>query len=183
MVNEPIDIYDENENPKGSVVYNIAHEKGLWHRVVHIWVYNDKEEILLQLRHKDMKYFPNKWDISAAGHLDLNESPIKAALRETKEELGLELKEKDLEFIKKIKLQQPYKNIINNELIYIYFFKSGNPLELYKIQEDEVQDIRFIKITDFEKELKEQPENFPQKIGYYKMIIDEIKKRMEKELP
>lgn len=56
------------------------------------------EEILFQKR-KNTGYCDGFYDLSASGHVDANESMKHAMCREAKEELGIEIKEKDLEFV------------------------------------------------------------------------------------
>jgi len=100
-MDELIDIYDESNEPLGfRKMKSEAHREGLWHRASHVWIYNKRGEILLQLRAKSKELNPLKWDISAAGHISLGEEPIAAALRETKEELGLSIEANSLTFLK-----------------------------------------------------------------------------------
>ena len=64
---------------------------------------NDKKELLLQKRSATKKSHPNCWDISGAGHIRAGESVIEGAIRELKEELGIEANENDLRFIDIVK--------------------------------------------------------------------------------
>ncbi len=57
-----------------------------------------KTEILLQKR-KNTGYMDGKYDLCSSGHLELGESLKQALVRETKEEIGIDIKEEDLEFI------------------------------------------------------------------------------------
>ncbi len=61
-------------------------------------VTDGKEEILFQKR-KNTGYCDGFYDLSASGHVDENESMKHAMIREAKEELGILIDEKDLEFI------------------------------------------------------------------------------------
>jgi len=56
-----------------------------------ILLFNSKNELLIQVRSKDEKDYPLHWDFSAAGSVELNETPSFAAKRELREELGLNL--------------------------------------------------------------------------------------------
>ncbi len=48
---EYIDIFDENNNPIGEIKEKTkAHDDGNFHRTAHIWIINDKNELLLQKR-------------------------------------------------------------------------------------------------------------------------------------
>ena len=48
---EYIDIFDYNNNPTGEIKEKTqAHEDGKFHRTAHVWIMNDKKELLLQKR-------------------------------------------------------------------------------------------------------------------------------------
>lgn len=59
---------------------------------------NKEKEILLQLR-QNTGYMDNMYDFACSGHVNKNESYSQALVREAKEELGIILKEEDLEFL------------------------------------------------------------------------------------
>ncbi len=77
--------------PRGEV-----HAKGLLHRAVHVFVINARGEIYLQKRSHLKDVSPLKWDSSAAGHLDVGESYAACAIRETREEIGIEITSTEL---------------------------------------------------------------------------------------
>jgi isopentenyldiphosphate isomerase len=85
---EIFDVVNDQDVVISSERRSEVHRKGLWHRAVHIFVWNRKGELLLQKRsaHKDVS--PNTWDSSAAGHLNSGEEYDAAASREIMEELG-----------------------------------------------------------------------------------------------
>jgi hypothetical protein len=56
-------------NPTGKCETRaLVHMKGLWHRVVHVWIYNRNRELLLQKRASIKETWPDKWDISSVWH-------------------------------------------------------------------------------------------------------------------
>lgn len=59
---------------------------------------NGKVEFLFQHRSKNLRSNPDTWDVSAGGHINLNEPRIVSAVRETKEEIGINIDAKNLEF-------------------------------------------------------------------------------------
>jgi 8-oxo-dGTP pyrophosphatase MutT (NUDIX family) len=52
--------------------------------------------VLLQLRKGG--WADNEWDAGACGHVDVGENPIQAIIHEAKEEIGVSLKEEDIQF-------------------------------------------------------------------------------------
>lgn len=97
---EMLDIVDKNGQPTGEVVEReYAHLNGVWHRTSHLWIMRKKDnkvQILLQKRAADKSSFPNCYDISSAGHIPAGGEYKESALRELKEELGIEASEDDL---------------------------------------------------------------------------------------
>ena len=59
---------------------------------------NGKKEILLQLR-QNTGYMDDKYDFACSGHVEKGESFADALVRETKEEIGLNIKIEDLKFL------------------------------------------------------------------------------------
>ena len=88
---ELIEIVDENGNFTGQVMdKEEAHDKNLLHNELGIFIINDKKEILLEKRSANKRFNPNKWGL-CAGHVDAYETLEEAALREIKEEVGLDV--------------------------------------------------------------------------------------------
>jgi len=180
MADELIDICDENNN-----LINVqktkseAHKNGLWHRASHIWIYNSNGEILLQLRAKEKPLYPDMWDISAAGHISAGEDPVTSGLREVEEEIGLKLKKEDLDFWMIRKVKAIFREIINNEFYYVYFFKFDGDINQLKLQKEEVQKIQFLPIDKIEEELKINPEKYVPHGKYWFEVINEVENRLK----
>ncbi len=85
----PVVVVDENDNEIGSAPLAEVWQKGLYHRIVAIFVIDDRGLMLLQLRGPDVKVYPNCWDQAAGGHVDEGQSYEQAAANEVTEELGL----------------------------------------------------------------------------------------------
>lgn len=75
---------DKKGNKKGIVTRTQAHTKGLLHQISVVYLINERKEVLVQQRADN-----NKYDHSAAGHVDPGESVLEAAQRELLEELGV----------------------------------------------------------------------------------------------
>lgn len=97
---EYLDVLDENGNLTGtSLPRNTIHKEGLWHRVVHVWIINNKQEVLIQKRTETKDSWPGLWDISSAGHISAGDDSLTTALKELEEELGIHLQKEQLELI------------------------------------------------------------------------------------
>ncbi|MFH1325978.1 MAG: NUDIX domain-containing protein [Candidatus Falkowbacteria bacterium] len=180
MLDNLIDVLDKEGKKTGQVLTSLdVHEQGLWHATVHIWVYNSKGEILLQKRSEVAVTYPGLWDISAAGHIDAGETPVEAAIREIKEEIGIAIKKKDLKsaFIRKSSVKIPVRGWMNKEFQHVYTLRLNKNLKDLKLQTDEVGKVKFFSIDDFTKKLNDPEEykKFVQHGEYYFEIIEFIK--------
>jgi len=70
-----------------------ATDRGLWHRGVHVVVRTHDGKFVVGKRNKSIVFAPNMLEISLGGGIDSGESAIQAAVRETREELGVSLPE------------------------------------------------------------------------------------------
>lgn len=148
---ELIDIYDEENNPTGEIVEREkAHDLGFWHREVLIIIINTKNEVLLQKRSYKRRYLPGKWAL-CAGHIMAGETEKKAAIRELKEEINLEIKEKDLKLIETYKKNDPK----NKKHSYVYLLRTDKRINEFKIQLEELTDLKYININKLIKLTKE----------------------------
>ena len=112
---EILDVLDEEGNIIGKETRKKVHDEGLWHVHVGIMLMNKNGEILLQKRSLTKKANPGIWS-RTGGHIDSGETPIQGIIRETKEEIGLDINEKDIELIKMYKEE---KESIEKKNIYI----------------------------------------------------------------
>lgn len=179
MTDELIDICDKNNSVTGvQKMKSEAHRSGLWHRSAHIWIYNEKGEILLQLRAKNKLLYPDVWDISVAGHVSANKKPINSAVREMKEEIGLMIDEKELQFCNVKKVSIDIGEIKNYEFYYVYLFKYDGDMKKLKLQKSEVQEVKFVPISKILRELQKNPKEYVPHGKYWIDMIDEICKHI-----
>jgi isopentenyldiphosphate isomerase len=85
---EFLDVVNKNDEVIGKASRKEVYEKLLNHRIVHVIIFNDKGEMVLQLRSRHKSFCPNYWSTPVGGHVRSGESYEKAALREFEEELG-----------------------------------------------------------------------------------------------
>jgi isopentenyl-diphosphate Delta-isomerase len=85
----PVVVVDEQDTEIGTAPLAEVGQKGLYHRIVSIFVEDDQGRMLLQFRGPAVKIYPNRWDQAAGGHVDEGFSYDQAAANEVAEELGL----------------------------------------------------------------------------------------------
>ncbi len=100
---EIFDVVDNEDQVIGQKTRGEVHAEGLAHRAIHIFVFNKFGELLLQKRSHLKDAMPEKWDSSAAGHVDSGEVYLPAAVRELEEELGIVKPAQQLTKIAKIR--------------------------------------------------------------------------------
>jgi isopentenyl-diphosphate delta-isomerase type 1 len=86
---EYLEVVDEANQVTGLASRYDIHRKAFRHRSVHIFIFNSRGELYLQLRSSNKDQYPEHWDSSAAGHTDPGETAEETARRELLEELGL----------------------------------------------------------------------------------------------
>ncbi len=151
MSKEYFDILDENGNKTGKTkLRSEVHRDGDWHKAVHIWIINDKGDILLQRRCATKDSNPNMLDISSAGHLTAGDDSLSGAIRELKEELNIDIEPNELQFIKTIKRSSKYTStFINNEFDDLYILRTTKSIDDMKYQEEEISEIFYVPYKEF----------------------------------
>jgi isopentenyldiphosphate isomerase len=146
--------YSEQAEPLGPISKPAAAAGGL-HGASHVWIWRDGEngkEILLQKRAADKLSWPDHLDISAAGHLDAGETPLEAAIRETKEELGLRAAPQDLHCfgVHRARLHGMLgdKPFIENEFQWLYLLELPGTME-FTFEDEEVSAVYWVSIEEF----------------------------------
>jgi len=91
MSEEIFDIVNEQDQVIGQAPRREVHARGLWHRAVHVLVYNARGQVFLQKRSLKKDTAAGLWDSSSSGHVDSGEDYDPCAVREVREEIGLHL--------------------------------------------------------------------------------------------
>ncbi len=151
---EIIDIVDKNDRVIGKAEREVCHKKGLKHRIAAVWVFNDKGEILVQKRSSKAETHPDKLDHSAAGHVKSGTTCLDAAKCELKEELGIRCK---LKKTAKFENKSIDRGKISNHLFTLFFCIKNKG---FKIDRNEVGDIKFYKVSEIDKKIKKHPNQF-----------------------
>lgn len=140
---ELLEIVDENGNPTGKYLEREeVHNQNLFHNEVGCFIINDKKEILLEKRSLKKRYSPGKYGL-CAGHVIKGETLIEGLIREIKEELGIDVSEKDL--IPFGKRETVIKET-NSHFTYFYYLKLNLPETAFVIQEEELSEVKWFPI-------------------------------------
>lgn len=88
---EILDIVNDKDEVIGQLSYDEAYKTKSTIRLVHIFIFNKKGDLVIQQRGYHKPKNGGTWMTSAGGHVRSGESYEKAAKRELKEELGIEV--------------------------------------------------------------------------------------------
>ena len=147
---ELFDVVDENDQVVATKLRTEVHDANLLHRAVHILVFNQDGELLLQKRSAWKDREPSKWDSSAAGHLEPGESYEAGAVRETEEELGIR---PQLTPIGKIRACSN----TGQEFVEVFTAKHDGP---FVLPPSEIEDAAFFPIPIVDHWLAKRPHDF-----------------------
>lgn len=161
---EIFDICNEQGIPTGETVErSIAHRDGIPHRTVHIWITREAEgrrQILLQQRSLEKDSFPGLFDTSSAGHLQAGDEPLKGAMRELEEELGVKAEPSRLKFAGTFHISYevefhgaPFKD---NEVAFVFVYDGDVDIEDLTLQEEEVIGVEWFDLDEVYTEIKER---------------------------
>jgi DNA-binding Xre family transcriptional regulator/isopentenyldiphosphate isomerase len=137
------DLYDENRELLGK-----NHVRGEqlpidgYHLVVHVWIRNSKGEYLIAQRSANRPTFPLVWEC-VDGSVIKGEDSLQGALREVKEEVGVDLlPEKGhviLSDIKKIEFGK-----VVNKIVDVWLFEYDGEVDLSNATTDEVAQVAWM---------------------------------------
>jgi isopentenyl-diphosphate delta-isomerase len=156
-MSDQIVIVDENDEIIGSKPRT---ERALGDicRVAGLWIFNEKDELLLAQRSKRKLHDAGKWGTSVAGTVEEGETYESNINKEAEEELGLA----NLSFTKGKRLMCGKVN----RYFCQWFFVTLPSSTRFTLQEDEVDAVRWISMNDLKKEVKEHPEDFIWELGF-----------------
>lgn len=172
-MNEFFDVLNENGEYTNKVASrDECHKNGLWHKAVVVFIISkDNKKVLLQQRSAAKKLWPNLWDITAGGHVLSKELGYQSVIRETKEEIGIDLNKDDLEFIGATISENIKDDIINRHFNEYFIAHSDIDLKNIVLQEEEVQDIKWFDKEEIIKRVNNNYENLTDKIGCWNHLI------------
>lgn len=140
---EFVDILDEYGNKTGTIKeHSIAKRDKDYTLAVHVWIQNSEGEILLQKRSLQKHSFPGMWD-TTGGKVRAYENSIEAIIRETKEELGIDVVPSELKYILRFPAQKNSKPMFLD----VYLLKKDIELQSLILQREEVENADYVPLS------------------------------------
>lgn len=176
---EYLDIVDMNGLPTGKIVERgTAHSRGIPHRTSHVWIIRNTGrntgrhtgehveeqmeghmEVLLQKRCDTKDSFPGCYDISSAGHIPAGVDFAPSAIRELKEELGIDASEDELIFCgdRNVAWDDEFagKPFHDRQVSRVFALVRDIPEEQFVLQKEEVSEVRWMDYNELLKAVEE----------------------------
>ncbi|MHA7941627.1 isopentenyl-diphosphate Delta-isomerase [Formosa sp. 3Alg 14/1] len=166
MIEENVVLVNENDEPIGLMPKLEAHEKGVLHRAFSVFVFNEKNELMLQQRALSKYHTPGLWTNTCCSHQRDGESNLDAGRRRLEEEMGfVTALEEKTSFMYK----SPFENgLTEHEYDHILVgHYNGQP----NINPDEVADWKWMTLEDVKADIKLHPDNYT---SWFKIIFDKF---------
>lgn len=111
------------------------------------------------------------WDVTAGGNVLARELGFQAIIRESKEELGIELNKKDITFIGSVVSSNKKGEIINNYFNEYYIANKEIDETRLKLQEEEVSEVKWIGKNEIIEKIKDNYNGITDKEGCWEYLI------------
>ena len=143
-----------------------AHEKALLHRAFSVFIFNDKNELMLQQRALNKYHSPGLWTNTCCSHQREGESNIEAGKRRLNEEMGFVT---DLEETISFIYKAPFDNgLTEHEFDHVMVgYYNDEP----KINLDEVVNWKWMLLEDVKTDIGTHPEFYTE---WFKIIFNKF---------
>jgi isopentenyl-diphosphate delta-isomerase len=166
MEEEKVILVNENDEQIGLMPKMEAHEKALLHRAFSVFVFNDKNELMLQQRAKNKYHSPGLWTNTCCSHQRDGENSIAAGKRRLQEEMGFVT---DLNETTSFIYKAPFDNgLTEHEYDHILvgtYNEDPNP------NPEEVADWKWMPVEDIKLEIKDNPGQYTE---WFKIIFQKF---------
>lgn len=152
---ETLILVNRRDKQIGTMEKLLAHRKGLLHRCISVFVFDDHDRWLLQQRAKDKYHSGGLWSNACCGHQRPGEKSKAAAERRLMEEMGIKCELKKVgSFIYRARLD---RGLTEHEFDHVFFGKfKGAP----KPDPQEVSAWKWLTAGELEHRLQKNPQEF-----------------------
>lgn len=159
-------LVDEHDNQIGVMEKLQAHQEALLHRAVSVFVFNDKNELLLQQRAAEKYHSPLLWTNTCCSHPRPDEVLMDTAHRRLKEEMNVACNlSHQFSFIYKAVLAG---GLTEHEYDHVFFGESNM---LPEPDPTEVASWKYMRLEDIEEDISSCPEAYTE---WFKLILTQI---------
>jgi isopentenyldiphosphate isomerase len=156
-MDERVDVLDANGKKTSEVAWKSeAHRLGLWHRCFHCWIISPETPsggpyLFVQRRAAGKDTWPNRLDVTAAGHIGAGEETFEGGIREVEEELGLTVVPGELVQLGTRRSELEIPAGLDREFQEVFVLvRALSPKDL-RLQEEEVAAVARLRLDDVEK--------------------------------
>ena len=163
---EQVILVNEKDEPIGLMGKMEAHEKGLLHRAFSVFVFNSKQEVLLQQRAACKYHSPNLWTNTCCSHPRAGETNQQAGERRLQEEMGLQVPLREVfSFIYKA----PFDNgLTEHEYDHVLVgYSDAQP----QINPEEVASWKWLSLEAIKEDILQAPEQYT---AWFKIIFEKF---------
>ncbi len=163
MREEQVILVNEKDEQIGLMPKMEAHEKAVLHRAFSVFVFNNKNELMLQQRAAPKYHSPLLWTNTCCSHQRNGETNIEAGKRRLQEEMGFVC---EIEEVTSFIYKAPFDNgLTEHELDHILIgYYNENPV----INTDEVESFKWMLLEDVKKDIEENPSIYTE---WFKIIF------------
>lgn len=148
-------LVDESDKPTGVMEKQEAHVKGVLHRAITVYIFNSRQQLLLQKRAEEKYHSGGLWSNTCCSHPAPGEETLQAAQRRLYEEMGLRCPLTPM-FTLTYRLLLD-NGLIEHELGHVYF---GVTDDLPLMNPAEVSNYEYRSLDDIAQRMVTAPEQF-----------------------
>ena len=163
---EQVILVNERDESIGLMGKMEAHEKGLLHRAFSVFVFNSKQEVLLQQRAACKYHSPNLWTNTCCSHPRVGETNQQAGERRLQEEMGLQV---PLQEVFSFIYKAPFDNgLTEHEYDHVLVgYSDAQP----QINPEEVASWKWLSLEAIKEDILQAPERYT---AWFKIIFKEF---------
>mgnify|MGYP006433417921 FL=1 len=172
MIDDFVILVNKNDKKIGLMPKMEAHKKGALHRAFSVFIFNNKNELMIQKRNINKYHSPGLWTNTCCSHQKDGESNINAGKRRLLEEMGFCVELNEIgSFIYNVGVDN---GLIEHELDYILVGKyNGN----VKINSDEVDNWKWMSLDNIKDDIRIRSKNYTE---WFKIIMDNYYTQLKK---
>lgn len=138
------DLYDKNRKIIGEQIRGEKLPQNTFHLVVHVWIKNKDGKYLISQRSANKLTHPLMWECPG-GAVIKGENSLEAAVRETMEEVGIDLKDLKGQLLFS-KIRKSEGNMTSDNILDVWLFEYDGDIFLENATTDEVAQVKWLSV-------------------------------------